>query len=66
MERAVYNGDCRNFILETYYTIMSKSFNDLSAAGSAHDFNGTKNIDAFEQDLEDPQAIHWCIIWNKR
>ena len=66
MERAVYNGDCINFTLETYYTIMSKSFNDLSTAGSSHDFNGTKNRNAFEQDLKDLQAIHWYIIWNKR
>ena len=62
MNSAVYNGDHRNFTLETDYTIMLKAFNDLSAAGSAHALNGTKKINAFEQVLKDPQAIHWCII----
>ena len=32
MKSAFYNGDHRNFTLETYYTILSKSFNDLSAS----------------------------------
>ena len=62
MNSAVYNDDIRNFTLENYYTIMSKAFNDLAAAGSAHALNNMKKIDAFEQGLKDPQAIHWCII----
>ena len=49
MNSAVYNGDCRNVILETYYTIMSKAFNDLSAAGSTHALNNTKKINAFNK-----------------
>ena len=33
MNSEVYNGNHRNVTLETYYTIMSKAFNDLSTAG---------------------------------
>ena len=33
-----------NFTLETYYTIMSKCFNDLSATRSAHNLNNTNKI----------------------
>ena len=36
MNSAVYNCDSRNFTLETYYTIMAKSFIGLAAAGSAY------------------------------
>ena len=63
---AVYNGDRRKFNLETHYTIISKYFNALSAAGSTHAFNNMKKINAFEQRLKDPQAIHWCIISKER
>ena len=59
---AVYNGDRRNFTLEIYYTIMSKSYNDLSAAGYSHALNYTKKINAFEKVLKDPQTFRWCII----
>ena len=66
MNSAVYIGDSRNFTLETHYTIQLKAFNDLSTAGSAHGLNDTKKINAFEQGLKDPQAIHWCIISKER
>ena len=52
----------RNFTLETYYTIMLKDFNNLVVAGSVHALNDTRKINAFEQGLKYPQAIHWCII----
>ena len=66
MNSSVYNGNCRNFTLETYYTIMLKVFNDLFAPGSAHDLNDTKKINVFEQILKAPQDIHWCIISKER
>ena len=62
MNSAVYNGDRINITLQTYYKIMPKSFNDLSATGYAHALNYTKKINAFEQDLKDLQAIYWCVI----
>ena len=37
MNNAVYNVDRKNFTLENYYKIMSKSLNDLSTVVSAHD-----------------------------
>ena len=66
MNSAVYNGDSNNFTLETNYTIMLKSFNDLAATGSPRAINNMKKINSSEQGLNDPQAIHWCIIWNER
>ena len=56
MNSALYNGDCRNFTLETYDTIMSKSFNDLYADGSVHTLNDTKKINSFEQGLKVPTS----------
>ena len=66
MNSAVYNGDSNNFTLETNYTIMLKSFNDLAATGSSRAIKNMKKINSSEQGLNDPQAIHWCIIWNER
>ena len=58
MNSAVYNGYLVNFTHETYYAIFLKAFNDLSAVGSDRALNGTNKINAFEQCLKDPQAIH--------
>ena len=66
MNAAIYRGDRRNFTLETYYTVMSKAFNDLAEAGAAHALNDIKKVSAFEQGLQDPQAIQWCIISKER
>ena len=66
MNSAFYNGDCRNFTLDTYYTVMSKAFNYFFAAGSSHALIYTKKIKSFEQGLKDPQEIHWYIILKER
>ena len=66
MNSAFDNGDHRNFIIETYYEIMLKTFIDLSAALSAHALKYTKKINSFEKGLNEPQAIHWCIILKER
>ena len=66
MNNALYNGDRRNFSLETYYTVMCKAFNDLEDAGIAHALNDVKKVTAFEGGLKDPQAIQWCIISRER
>ena len=66
MNSAVYNGDRRNFTIETYYTITLKAFNDLSAPGSSHVLNDTQKINAFEKGLKYPQAMNWCIISKER
>ena len=49
MNSAVYNGDCRNFIFESYYTIILKAFNGLSASGSAHALNNTEKYMHFNK-----------------
>ena len=66
MNSSVYRGDRRNFTLETYYTVMSKAFNDLAEAGVAHSLNDVKKVSMFEQGLQEPQAIQWCIISKER
>ena len=38
----VYKGNRRNFTLETYYTITSKTFNNLAAAGLDYALNNKK------------------------
>ena len=62
MNSEVYNGYHRNFTLETNYTIMQKTFNNLADSGSAHALNYTNKINSFEKGLKDTQEIHWCII----
>ena len=57
LNSALYRGDRRNFTLETYYTVMSKAFNDLAESGPAHALNDVKKVSTFEQGLQDPQAI---------
>ena len=52
MNSAVYNVDCKNFTLETYYTIIAKSFNDLAAAGSAYALDYTKIVNSIGRVLK--------------
>ena len=66
LNAALYRGDRRNFTLETYYTVMSKAFNDLAESGPAHALNDVKKLSTFEQGLQDPQAIQWSIISKER
>ena len=42
MNSSVYNSDCRNFTLDNYYTIMSKTCNDSHATTSAHALNNKR------------------------
>ena len=48
---AKYYGDRRNFTLETYYTVMTGSFNDLELAGTAHALTEEHKITKFESGL---------------
>ena len=68
MGNAVYKGDRQHFTIETYYSIMSKAFNDLELAGSAHALSEQQKITKFEQGLKDNNAISWSItaknVWN--
>ena len=68
MSNAVYKGDRQHFTIETYYSIMSKAFNDLELAGAAHSLSEQQKITKFEQGLKDNNAISWSItaknVWN--
>ena len=68
IQNAVYKGDRQHFTLETYYTIMSRSFNELAKAGNAHALNKHQKITKFESGLKDTTAISWAITaknqWN--
>lgn len=58
---AKYYGDRRNFTLETYYTVMTGSFNDLELAGTAHALTEEQKITKFESGLADDKAIDYSI-----
>ena len=68
LSNVIYKGERRNFTLETYYSIMTKAFNDLALAGPTHALNEEKKVMTFEQGLRDPTAISWYITakdrWN--
>ena len=63
-----YYGDRRNFTLETYYDIISKSFNMLEMAGTAHLLTEEQKIIKFEAGLKEEKAINYSItsksIWD--
>ena len=68
MSRAVYRGDKQHFTLETYYSIMSKAFNDLALAGPAYALSEHQKVTKFEAGLKDKTAINYSVIalneWN--
>ena len=68
IQNATYKGDRRTFTLESYYSIMSNAFNDLSQSGPAHALNEQQKITKFENGLKDSTAISWAITakihWN--
>ena len=63
-----YYGDRRNFTLETYYDIISKNFNMLEMAGTAHLLTEEQKIIKFEAGLKEEKAISYSItsksIWD--
>ena len=63
-----YYGDRRNFTLETYYDIISKNFNMLDMAGTAHLLTEEQKIIKFEAGLKEEKAISYSItsksIWD--
>ena len=61
MTNAVYNGPRKNFSIETYYTIMTKAFNDLATAGPSHQLNEEQKITKFESGIKEEKAIGFAI-----
>ena len=63
-----YYGERKNFSLETYYDIMSKNFNMLELAGSAHLLSEEQKIIKFVAGLKEDKAINYSInsksIWD--
>ena len=63
-----YYGDRRNFTLETYYDIISKNFNMLELAGTAHLLTEEQKIIKFEAGLKEEKAISYSVtsksIWD--
>ena len=61
-------GQRRNFTLETYYDIISKNFNLLELAGTAHLLTEEQKIIKFEAGLKEEKAISYSInsksIWD--
>ena len=63
-----YHGEIRNFTLETYYDIISKSFNMLELAVTAHLLTEEQKIIKLEAGLKEEKAISYSIssksIWD--
>ena len=57
----VYKGEKKFFKIETYYDRMTKAFNHLEKAGTAHILTETQKITKFENGLKDEQAIKYHI-----
>ena len=68
LQNAQYRGDRKTFTMESYYTVMSNAFNDLSQSGAAHALNEQQKVTKFENGLKDTTAISWSITaknhWN--
>ena len=62
-----YYEERRNFLLETYYNIMTKNFKLLELAGTAHLLSEEQKIIKFEAGLKEDRAINYSInsksIW---
>ena len=56
-----YKGERQFFNIETYYSRMTKAFNDLQNAGPAHALNENQKISKFEIGLKEPNAIKYHI-----
>ena len=56
-----YKGERQFFNIETYYSRMTKAFNDLQNAGAAHALNEDQKISKFETGLKEPNAIKYHI-----
>jgi hypothetical protein len=68
LQNAQYRGERKTFTMESYYTVMSNAFNDLSQSGPAHALNEQQKVTKFENGLKDTTAISWSITaknhWN--
>ena len=58
---ACYQGIRRNFTIETYYTIMTNAFNNLTLAGPAHTLSEPQKITKFEAGLKEDNALKFAI-----
>ena len=61
LNKAVYQGDKRNFNIETYYNIMTKNFNLLESAGAEYTLTDAQKISKFEEGVKEVNAIRYCI-----
>jgi hypothetical protein len=61
LSNAVYQGDRRNFNIETYYSIMSTNFNALVNSGPDYALTEIQKIQKFEEGIKEVNAIKYCI-----
>ena len=61
LSRLQYKGERQFFTIETYYSRMTKAFNNLQNAGIAHALNENQKISKFEIGLKEPNAIKYHI-----
>lgn len=61
LSNAVYQGDRRNFNIETYYSIMTTNFNALVNSGPDYALTEIQKIQKFEEGIKEVNAIKYCI-----
>ena len=61
MKKAHYDGERRNFTIQTFYSIFSNAFNMLEEAGPAHALREAQKITAFTNGIRDAEATRCAI-----
>ena len=61
LTNASYYGIRRNFIIETYYNIMTTAFNDLELSGLVHILIDSQKVTKFENGLKEENALKFSI-----
>ena len=68
IERAHYDGDRRNFTLESFYNIMVNAFNDLESAGPQFALREDQKVNQFLNKVKNATAVNYIVIakreWN--
>ena len=61
LTKLVYKGERKFFNIETYYSRMTRAFNDLQNSGATYALNENQKISKFEIGLKEPNAIKYHI-----
>ena len=62
LTRAIYQGDRRNFNIETYYNIIRKNFNKLDSSGNEYCLSEAQKIAKFEEGMKETNGIKYLLL----